>query len=195
MNIRHPFDSDFSSSEQLPLNFSVSFIEENYKGRLVVRVLYNGTTQVGDVLNDNSYDEDFYRFHDVFHYSFAALLGWSPCTRSLLSRKRKSKALVDEVEDGARATITEEAISLMVFNHAKKKRFYSGVHKVPKGLLRTIKNLTQGFEVRMRTTEEWEYAILKAYEAFRTLIFHRGGTVSYDFYANTIRVDVPNHDC
>ena len=31
--------------------------------------------RVGDLLTDNSHDDDGYRFHDVFHYSNAVLLG------------------------------------------------------------------------------------------------------------------------
>ncbi|MGG5905700.1 hypothetical protein, partial [Sphingobacterium daejeonense] len=30
----------------------------------------------------------------IFPYSSAALLGWSPCTRAMMKRKRKSNSLV-----------------------------------------------------------------------------------------------------
>ena len=57
----------------------------------------------GDRLTDNALEPDDYRFHDVFHYAYAAVLTWSPVTRSLLRLKRKSKPKLDEVEDGALA--------------------------------------------------------------------------------------------
>jgi hypothetical protein len=52
---------------------------------------------------DNAYERAGYRFHDVFHLAFAAVLGWSPITRALLKRKRKSSPEVDEVEDRGRS--------------------------------------------------------------------------------------------
>lgn len=60
-----------------------------------------------------------YRFHDVFHLAYAAVLGWSPVLRALLKCKRKSHPWLDENQDGARAILIEEGISTFVFNHAK----------------------------------------------------------------------------
>jgi len=110
------FDLNFKETEQLQKYFELSFKETQHEGKNEVTVVMDGKLQVGDRINDNSYVEDFYRYHDIFHYSFAALLNWSPCTRALMRRKRKSSVLVDEIEDGAKATITEEAISLIIFN-------------------------------------------------------------------------------
>ena len=39
----------------------------------------------------NAYRDDGYRFHDVMHLTFAALLGWSPVLRSLLRKMEKLK--------------------------------------------------------------------------------------------------------
>ena len=36
---------------------------------------------VGAALTDNAYQDDGYRFHDVFHIAFTAILGWSPVLR------------------------------------------------------------------------------------------------------------------
>ena len=47
--------------------------------------------KIGDELTDNAYKDDGYRFHDVFHSAYVAILGWSPVIRKLLKRKRKSK--------------------------------------------------------------------------------------------------------
>ena len=78
--------------------------------RQSIRVLINGVP-FGEELTDNAYDHDGYRFHDIFHFAYAAVLGWSPITRALLRRKRKSRPLVDEVEDGGRAAVIEEGIA------------------------------------------------------------------------------------
>ncbi|WP_374550627.1 hypothetical protein [Flavobacterium sp.] len=141
------FDDNYISGEQIPRYFNVSFKEVGNDQKNEVRVIFNGTEQLGDVINDNSYKNDYYRYHDIFHYSFAALLGWSPCTRAMMKRKRKSNTLVDEIEDGARATITEEAISMIIFNEAKRKNFFKGKSKVSKTTLRIIKEMTENFEV------------------------------------------------
>jgi hypothetical protein len=182
MNLKNKaniFDKDYIAEEQIPRTFQIVFEEVGIGSKNEVRVSCNGKQQVGDIINDNSYENDFYRYHDIFHYSFAALLGWSPCARAMMKRKRKSNLLVDQIEDGARAAITEEAISIIVFNEAKRKSFFRGKSKVSKTTLRIIKEMTESFEVKVRTSDEWEYAILKAYEAFRFLISNKGGIVKF----------------
>lgn len=173
------FDKDYIPEEQIPRTFQIAFEEVGIGSKNEVRVSCNDNQQVGDIINDNSYENDFYRYHDIFHYSFAALLGWSPCVRAMMKRKRKSNLLVDQIEDGARAAITEEAISIIVFNEAKRKSFFRGKSKVSKTTLRIIKEMTESFEVKVRTSEEWEYAILRAYEAFRFLVSNKGGIVKF----------------
>ena len=116
---RKSFDSGFKANESLPESFVVDFTEVTKDGQEYVKITIDGI-QIGDVIDDNSYEKDFYRYHDVFHYTFATMLDWSPCTRKMLGKKRKSIPIVDDCEDGARATITEEAISLILFNEAKR---------------------------------------------------------------------------
>ena len=82
------FDSTFDEMEQLPRKFTVKFNSIVVGNNAKIRVSINGL-QVGDLIDDNSLENDAYRFHDVFHYTFATILGWSPCTRALLKRKRK----------------------------------------------------------------------------------------------------------
>jgi len=173
------FDSDFDEMEQLPRNFTVSFNSVNVGKKAKTRVSINGI-QVGDFIDDNSKENDCYRFHDVFHYTFATMLGWSPCTRSMIKRKRKSNPEVDEIEDGARATITEEAISLLIFNKAKRNNFFQENNKVSPALLKQIKEMTTTFEVAVKSKKEWENAILQGYSLFRELVKHNGGKIHFD---------------
>src|SRR5258706_1333087 len=140
------FDSNFDEMEQLPRKFTVSFNSIDVGKKSKTRVSINGM-QVGDFIDDNSKESDSYRFHDVFHYTFATMLGWSPCTRAMMKRKRKSNPTVDEIEDGARATITEESISLIIFNKAKRNNFFREDKKVSRSLLNLIKEMTTSFEV------------------------------------------------
>jgi hypothetical protein len=145
-----------------------------------------GDEQIGAALTDNSYDPDGYRFHDVFHLTFAAMLGWSPVIRSLLKRKRRSNPKLDEVEDGGRAVVIEEGIAALVFAYARNHAWLEGVTKLDYDLLRTIHNMTAHLEVRNRSTAEWEAAILRAYELWRPIVRNGGGRLHIDTLAGTI---------
>jgi len=105
------YDSEAVELEKLPRRFKVKFVEGQRigDGTHTATMLMNGVV-VGDTLTDNSRHNDGYRFHDALHLANAAILGWSPVTRALLRRKRKHNPSIDEVDDGARATIVEEAI-------------------------------------------------------------------------------------
>jgi hypothetical protein len=173
------FDSSFPEMEQIPRKFTVCFDSVPVGTTMKTRVSINGM-QVGDFIDDNSLENDSYRFHDVFHYTFATMLGWSPCTRSMFKRKRKSQPSIDEFEDGARATITEEAISLIIFNKAKRNSFFKEGEKVGHVLLDQIKEMTSPFEVSVRSKKEWENAIIKGYSLFRELVKHDGGKIHFD---------------
>lgn len=177
------FDSQFHEMEQLPRKFTVTFNSVEVGQNTKTRVSINGI-QMGDFIDDNSRENDFYRFHDIFHYTFAAFLGWSPCTRSMMRRKRKSDPVVDEIEDGARATITEESISLIVFNKAKKSNFFEG-ERISNSLLNLIKEMTSTFEVNVKSKQDWERAILQGYSLFRELVKNNGGKVHFDMINQT----------
>jgi len=176
-HINH-YDDSFSTHERLPREYHVEFrpIDNGVKR---VEVIMNGIQKVGDAIDDNSFEDDGYRFHDVFHYTFATYLGWSPCARSMMKRKRKSDLKIDRVEDGARAAITEEAISLMIFTEAKNKQFFKK-GSVRKSTLKKIKEMTEAFEVRDKSEDEWYIAIKKGYELFRKLRENNGGRIYFN---------------
>lgn len=178
------FDSNFNQTEQLPRKFTVKFDPVKASVKLRTRVSVDGV-QVGDLLDDNSKENDGYRFHDVFHYTFAAILGWSPCIRSMMKRKRKSVLHIDEIEDGARATITEEAISLLVFNKAKQNQFFTKKEKISGQLLTIIKEMTTPFEVNVRSKKDWREAIFIGYSLFCNLLANDGGTIHFDMVNRT----------
>lgn len=184
------FDDPFKAEEQIPRNFEVNFSEDKLSNKTIVRISVNGVI-IGDVLTDNSYEDDGYRYHDAFHLAYAAKLGWSPVVRRLLHRKRKSDAEVDEVEDGARAAHVEEAISIFVYSHAKNHHFFAGVDQLDYTLLKTIRTLTHGLEVSTRSIKDWQDAILYGYEMFRKLKANGGGTLSIDLKTRTIVFTVP----
>jgi NTP pyrophosphatase (non-canonical NTP hydrolase) len=181
-------DEPFPEAEQLPREFRVELHEFTESGRVRVAVTFNGQPY-GDPLTDNAYEEDGYRFHDVFHFAFAAILGWSPITRRTLKRKRKSQPSVDEVDDGARAAVIEEAVSALVFNHAATHSFFDGVDRVEYDLLATVKALTAQLEVGRIALNEWERAILEGYRVWRAVSASHGGVVVGDLGQRTLRYE------
>jgi hypothetical protein len=185
------FDAQFPLSEQLPKIFTAEFKTVSVDSGKRTQVFIDDK-QVGDIISDNSREEDGYRFHDVFHYTYAALLGWSPCTRSMMKRKRKSDPSIDEFEDGARATITEEAISLMVFNKALKNNLLDKNGSVCSQLLFWIKEMTDTFEVQARSAEEWEETIQNGYLLFNDLKKNNGGRIHFNTFEKTALFEQTN---
>ena len=180
------FDTMLPDAEQLPRKFCVRLADSDRDGTAYVRVSINGV-QFGDELTDNSYQADGYRFHDVFHLAYAAVLGWSPVTRSLLRRKRKSQPELDEVEDGGRASVIEEGVAALAFDYARRHRMLQGVRTLDYDLLRTIKGMTSHLEVNCCTTGEWEDAILQGFSVWRHVVVGGGGYVSVDLDERQVR--------
>lgn len=173
------FDAAFPRAEQLPRLFVVTFYEKPLERGVHVKIAVNGDV-IGDSLTDNAHEDDGYRYHDAFHLAYAAVLGWSPVTRALLKCKRKSNTQTDEVEDGARAIIIEEAISVLIFNLAEERGWYVDRSSVDIGLLKTIRRIVGKLEVRACTAKQWQDAIVQGYAAFEQLKRHRGGDVTVD---------------
>ena len=176
------FDFQMPDGERLPRRFEVEIREVttgNPNERRVVQIRVNDSL-FGDDLTDNAYIADGYRFHDVFHFSYAAVLGWSPVTRSILRCKRKSHPLLDEVEDGGRAVVIEEGIVALVFEYARHHGMLARVRTIDSRLLSTIKEMTSHLEVKLRTAREWEQAILKGFSAWRDVNKNSGGRLLID---------------
>lgn len=185
------FDDDFDEEERFPRQFSVTFSEKRNGKQLLVRIIISGVI-VGDTLTDNAHKVDGYRFHDVFHLAYAAVLGWSPVIRGLLRRKRKSNQRIDEIEDGGRAAVVEEAISVLVFNEAPQRAWFNDESTVDIGLLKTIIRLTAGLEVHSCTAKQWKAAILQGYSVFKKLNEHRGGRVDVDLDRQSLTYHPPS---
>jgi NTP pyrophosphatase (non-canonical NTP hydrolase) len=185
---RHRYDSAYKEAEQLPLQMRVDFMEEKTSEGKKLRLRYNGEI-IGDPLTDNSHIDDGYRYHDVFHIGCAILLGWSPVMRRILHCKRKSVPNVDVVEDGARALVTEEGVSAVVFGHARGYSMFEKSTTVDYELLRTVRSMVAPFEVRTRPLSDWEHTILTSFTVWRQLIAHSGGTVVGDSTSSSLKFE------
>ncbi len=179
------FDAGRSEGERLPRRFEVELFDVETAERQRVRVAIDGKA-FGAELTDNAYDPDGYRFHDIFHFAYAAVLGWSPVTRALLGRKRKSQPLLDEVEDGGRAAVIEEGIAALVFEYARRHNMLASVSTLDFQLLRTIKDMTSHLEVSDRSVAEWQRAVLQGFEAWRAVVAAGGGKLLVDLDQRSI---------
>ncbi len=186
-------DDDFPEQERLPRKFTVEFREiESKEGRKVTSITLDGQC-FGDPLTDNAYEVDYYRFHDIFHLAYATILCWSPVVRKALKKKRKTNGLHDEIEDGGRAGVIDEAISILVFEHARNHAFFKDVTAIDYGLLRSIKQLTQHLvDVKHCTPKQWEHAILLGFNIWRQLRENSGGRVKCNMYDKTMNFEPLN---
>lgn len=185
------FDSTFPRDEQLPRTLEVDIYErEASNGKSYVLQSCNGLF-IGDRLTDNIMEPDDYRFHDVFHYAHAAVLGWSPVTRALLKRKRKSKVRVDEGEDGARAVLIEEGVATYVFGIAKDFNFFADQKPgdLSLTLLKNVRQFVRGYEVHASPLWLWEDAILQGNHAFRYLREKRRGRIKLDVERRSLSIE------
>lgn len=174
------FDGKLADYEQLPRKMSVQFLERNRGEDRVEVVLRAHDLNIGDRLTDNATKDDGYRFHDAFHFAYAATLGWSPVLRATFRCKRKSNSKIDEVEDGARAAIIEEAVSQTVFDYARDHSMLKGLDRIDHGILRVVQRMVRGLEVERCGLWEWQHAILVGFEAFRALRANKGGWLKID---------------
>jgi len=179
------FDEEFDEDEQLPRQIAITFKEKDIGGKQYVLQKCRGIN-IGDRLTDNRIEQDDYRFHDVFHLAYTAILGWSPVLRALLKVKRKSKPEIDENQDGARAILIEEGISTWIFNYGARHGYFKDFQSVDYTLLKAVREFVKGYEVEERPLWQWEYAILEGFRIFRELKTHRGGIVTADLNTHTI---------
>ena len=176
-----PLDESAEAEEQLPRDLYVDVFERKVRGQTYVFQRCNGLN-IGDRLTDNAMTADDYRFHDVFHYAYVAVLTWSPVIRSLFRLKRKSDPKIDEAQDGARATLIEEGVATWIFGQAVALNFIADVRvgELPFDMLKHVRQFVAGYEAEQIPLWLWEEAILQGYAAFRFLREHRRGRLHID---------------
>jgi NTP pyrophosphatase (non-canonical NTP hydrolase) len=179
------FDNDCDKDEMLPRYVAMQFVEKKVHGRTFVMQKCAGIN-IGDRLTDNKAKKDDYRFHDVFHLAYLAILGWSPVMRALFQVKRKSFPKIDENEDGARAILIEEGIATWIFNHGLHHQHFKRIEKLDYSLLKAVRHFVSGYEVERCPLWQWEMAILQGFEVFRHLQKNRRGWVVADMTNHSI---------
>lgn len=187
-------------NERFPDRFEVHFVDN---GEATAHMFWvdDGSVikQLGAPLTDNNYTDDGYRFHDVIHVAFAVHLGWSPNVRAFMGRKRRSDAKIDEVEDGGRAKVLEEALALEIHLRAKEfEDYFRGAGKPIEGspydypdstsfeFLRRLHELCRGHEVYENPKQDWERAIRGGYNCYYKLRAAKGGIIAANMIERTL---------
>jgi NTP pyrophosphatase (non-canonical NTP hydrolase) len=185
-----PLDAHAEADERLPRDLYVDVFEREVCGQTYVFQRCNGIN-IGDRLTDNAMNADDYRFHDVFHFAYVAVLSWSPVVRSLLRLKRKSDPRIDEAQDGARATLIEEGVTTWIFSQAIKLDFFADMKRgdLPFDLLKHVRQFVAGYEAEHCPLWLWEEAILEGYAAFRFLRQHRRGHIHIDMKNHRLAIE------
>jgi NTP pyrophosphatase (non-canonical NTP hydrolase) len=185
-----PLDSGAEPEERLPRNLHVEIFERQVGGRTYVYQRCNGIN-IGDRLTDNAMSADDYRFHDVFHFAYVAVLTWSPVMRALFRLKRKSTPTIDEVQDGARAILIQEGITTWIFGQAVNLNLLADMNPgdLPFGLLKHVRQFVTGYEAEQCPLWLWEEAILEGYAAFRFLREHRRGRLHIDMNNRRLSIE------
>lgn len=184
------FDSAFFDDEKIPRCFTVQIFDTTYNGDLKTMGFCQGLP-LGDPLTDNVTVEDGYRFHDVFHLAYAAVLGWSPVSRFLLGVKRKSSKDYDENQDGGRAIAIEEGISALVYSYAENHHFLEEAKALDYSLLRTIRDLVAKYEVKPLSSSEWQQAILLGFKIWQQLNANKSGLIHVDLDSRHMEYERP----
>ena len=176
------FDEKFPIAQQFPRTFEIRVSSSTSASGMEQIELSLDGRPFGNKLTDNAEEEDGYRLHDVFHLTFLAQLAWSPVLRgaAFFNCKRRDDLLVDEIQDGGRAAVLEEAIAALIFTESLKNSMFNGVDTVEYNLLRTIRELTAHLEVAVVTSKQWEVAILQAFSLWRELKAAKEGYIRGD---------------
>jgi NTP pyrophosphatase (non-canonical NTP hydrolase) len=185
-----PLDEDALPYEQLPRKLTIDIFERDVREQTYVFQQSN-SLYIGDRLTDNATEPDDYRFHDVFHYAYCAVLTWSPVVRALLRLKRKSDPKIDEAQDGARANLIEEGVATWIFGQAGKLGYLKGMKsgELSFDILKTIRQFVNGYEPERLPLWLWEEAILQGFEAFRFLQEHRRARLHIDMMQRRLFVE------
>lgn len=185
-----PLDESAEPEERLPRDLYIDVFERKVRDQTYVFQRCNGVN-IGDRLTDNAMTPDDYRFHDVFHYAYVAVLTWSPVIRALFRLKRKSAPKIDEAEDGARATLIEEGVATWIFSQAVVLNFFADVKvgELPFNMLKHIRQFVAGYEADQIPLWLWEDAIFQGYAAFRFLREHRRGRLHIDMNNRRLTIE------
>jgi NTP pyrophosphatase (non-canonical NTP hydrolase) len=178
--------------EQLPRKFEVAFIS---LGPRRSRMYLNNKPLGNDLVDNNPFADDGYRFHDAFHLANIAHLGWSPIFRKFMGRVRR-RSDEDKFEDSARSSIIEEVVINAIHSEGRRlsdecaatgpRRMFPDRKVITLRFLKYLREFVAKLEVGRNQYWEWEDAILDGAEIYLMLRLEQQGTVMVDMERRTV---------
>ena len=117
--------------------------------------------------------------------------GWSPITRWLLNRKRKSRPEVDEVEDGAARRRRRRRSRCSCSATRRNTTGWKATRASARRCCGRFDWMANGLEASRCTSGEWEDAIIQGFAAWRFIHKHQGGVARSDLDRRTITASLP----
>jgi len=192
-NNKKLYDDDLSSDMRFPREFSYKFICKEENEKKTVEIKNKDGQTIGSPLNDNSYKDDGYRYHDIMHLVFMAKFGWSPVWRDLLRNNTLKERPNHDVQDSGRSQIIEESIILSSYLYASKHNFLIGIERVDIWLLKYIQELTCHLEVRNRSGSEWNQVLIEGFKLWKQLQDNKGGIIEGNLIERKINYKEIDH--
>jgi NTP pyrophosphatase (non-canonical NTP hydrolase) len=178
--------------EQLPRKFEVVFIS---LGPRRSRMYLNNRPLGNDLVDNNPFADDGYRFHDAFHLANIAHLGWSPIFRKFMGRVRR-RTDEDKYEDSARAAIVEEVVIDAIHSEGRRlsdecagtgpRRMFPDRRVITLKFLKYVREFVAKLEVGRNQYWEWQDAIVDGAEIYLLLRLEQQGTVTVDMERRTV---------
>ncbi|CAE6686918.1 nucleoside triphosphate pyrophosphohydrolase family protein [Xanthomonas arboricola] len=178
-------DESNKECERFPRVFTIEVKEIERDGKIKAVMSLDGCP-LGDPLTDNAHVPDGYRFHDAFHMTFVALLGWSPVLRKLMKLKRRSNAVLDENEDGGRAIVIEEALAALIFEYGMDHDQMKSTPRVDYEFTQTLMLISRRLDIKDVSAAEWSNVISEGWKIFRNLTEWGGGYVECNLKERSI---------
>lgn len=132
--------------------------------------------QVGSNINDNCWESDGYRFHDILHLGLFAEFGWSPVLLKMMKLKNTNDRKIYEFEEGPRAVCADEGICLLVFNYAKERSFDIKDENLSEIIL-AIKSISYGLLSLDHSCGDWSNFIHNSIAVVQKIKSQNGGTI------------------
>lgn len=121
----------------------------------------------GDPINDNAYEEDFYRYHDVFHFGMYGITGCSPVVEYFLGNGYDVCGCEQE-----------EGLSAVLFGLGKHHNYFQTVppsETITRHLLMATARQTSFASLAHMKADDWHRILKEIYRIHWQMVETRGG--------------------
>lgn len=148
--------------------------------QMFLPLFQSGYIQLGAKSQNWSIIDDGFKYHDIFHFTFYSMLGWSPVSKGIFGFDDPSLVY----EEGYRSQILEEAVIAFII-----QEYTTNSKIVPSDeLLNEIEILLYGFYGNKISKNDWKRAILVAIEIWEIIKVKKDLAIELDLKMKSIRI-------